>query len=113
MMIELTWKTLSTAGAGIGALTAIIMLFVRLVRWVDRQKTQDIELANLRKKHDEELAALRGEHSAQTRAIKEEQTILTYGILACLKGLHEKGCNGPVTEAIAKIEHHLNESAHK
>ena len=44
--------------------------------------------------------------------IKEEQAILTYGILACLKGLKEQGCDGPVTEAVAKIEQHLNEKAH-
>ena len=109
----LTWQSITTAGAVLGALTAFVMLFVRLVRWVDRQKAQDVELANLRKKHDEELETLRGEHSAETKEIKAEQTILTYGILACLKGLHEKGCNGPVTEAIGVIETHLNEKAHR
>ena len=44
--------------------------------------------------------------------MKEEQALLTEGILACLKGLKEQGCNGPVTEAINKIEKHLNEKAH-
>jgi len=47
------------------------------------------------------------------KAIKEEQTILTQGILACLQGLHEQGCNGPVTAAIERIETHLNKQAHK
>ena len=47
------------------------------------------------------------------KAIKEEQTILTQGVLACLMGLKEQGCNGPVTEAIDKIETYLNEKAHK
>ena len=47
------------------------------------------------------------------KAIKEEQTILTQGILACLMGLHEQGCNGPVTAAIEQIETHLNKQAHK
>lgn len=42
------------------------------------------------------------------KAIKEEQSILTKGVLACLKGLHEQGCNGPVTEAIENIEDHIN-----
>ena len=46
-------------------------------------------------------------------AIKEEQSILTKGVLACLKGLKEQGCNGPVTEAIKQIEDHINEEAHK
>ena len=45
--------------------------------------------------------------------IQSEQAILTYGVLACLKGLKEQGCDGPVTEAIQKIEKHLNEKAHE
>jgi hypothetical protein len=45
--------------------------------------------------------------------IQTEQAILTYGILACLKGMKEQGADGPVTEAIDKIEKHLNEKAHK
>lgn len=45
--------------------------------------------------------------------IKEEQTILTKGVLACLKGLKEQGCNGPVTHAIDEIEEHINKKAHK
>lgn len=113
MTVTLNWQTLLTISALLGAVTAIFTFILKVVRWFDRQKTQDIELENLRKKHDEEVAALRGEHSAQTKQIKEEQTILTYGILACLKGLHEQGCNGPVTEAIQKIERYLNENAHK
>ena len=44
--------------------------------------------------------------------INEEQTLLTYGVLACLKGLKEQGCNGPVSEAINKIEKYLNKKAH-
>ena len=50
---------------------------------------------------------------ADIKAIKEEQTVLTQGILACLQGLHEQGCNGPVTAAIERIETHLNKQAHK
>lgn len=44
--------------------------------------------------------------------MKSEQCLLTYGILACLKGLKEQGCNGPVTEAIDKIQKHINKQAH-
>jgi hypothetical protein len=47
------------------------------------------------------------------KEIKEEQSILTKGVLACLKGLKEQGCDGPVTEAIEDIEDHLNKQAHK
>lgn len=91
MEVVITWQTIITAAAVLGAAAAVIAYFAKAVRWVDRQKRQDKELA----------------------AIKEEQTVLTYGVLACLKGLKEQGCNGPVTEAINKIEKHLNQKAHE
>ena len=46
------------------------------------------------------------------KTIKKEQTLIIYGVLACLKGMHEQGANGPVTEAIDKIEKHINLAAH-
>ena len=55
----------------------------------------------------------REKNDADIKAIKEEQSILTKGVLACLKGLKEQGCNGPVTEAIETIEDHINKEAHK
>lgn len=45
-------------------------------------------------------------------AIRREQTLICYGVLACLKGLKEQGCNGPVTDALDKLEKHLNQAAH-
>ena len=53
------------------------------------------------------------EQDEAIKEIKKEQSILTKGILACLKGLHEQGCNGPVTHAIEELEEHINEEAHK
>ena len=38
---------------------------------------------------------------------------MTQGVLACLKGLQEQGCDGPVTIAIKKLENHINKQAHK
>ena len=45
--------------------------------------------------------------------IQDEQTLLCYGIKACLQGLAEQGCNGPVHEALDKLDKHLNQKAHK
>lgn len=47
------------------------------------------------------------------KAIKDEQFLLTQGVLACLKGLKEQGCDGPVTTAIIQLERHINKEAHK
>ena len=48
----------------------------------------------------------------ELKAIRREQTLICYGLLACLKGLKEQGCNGPVTEAMDRMEQHLNQAAH-
>lgn len=90
MYINFTAQTIITAGAVVGASVALVSFFVKLVRWADRQKAQDKELQD----------------------VKAELTLLTYGVLACLKGLKEQGCNGPVTEAVNKIEKHINQKAH-
>lgn len=50
--------------------------------------------------------------SKTIRAIQTEQTLLCYGIKACLQGLAEQGCDGPVHDALDKLEKHLNKQAH-
>lgn len=95
-------QTIITAGAVLAALSAIFAACRKMGKWIDRQNKQDEELAELRRKHDEDRAST-----------GEELTLITYGLLACLKGLKEQGCNGPVTEAISKMEKHLNIEAHR
>lgn len=102
MQITLTWQSVITAAAFVGAVIALVTYFSKVVRWVDKQNEQDEEIQKLKKHHEDDIAS-----------IKEEQTLLVYGILACLQGLKEQGCNGPVTEAIGKYEKYLNQKAHK
>lgn len=102
MNIQVTWESVITAAAVIGAVVAIVSYFTKVVRWVDKQATQDEEIKQLKKHHEDDI-----------KAIKTEQTLLVEGILACLKGLQEKGCNGPVTKAIAQYEDYLNHKAHE
>ena len=90
MTVTITWQTIITAGAVLTAMGMIFRTFYKSIKWMDRQREQDVDLAG----------------------IKHEQTILTDGVLACLKGLKEQGCDGPVTDAINKIEKHLNQRAH-
>ena len=59
MQIILTWQSIITAGAVVGALGAIATVAVKLVRWVDKQGKQDAELAALRKHHDEDMRSLK------------------------------------------------------
>lgn len=83
-------NTIIETGKVIGALVLIGGLLISIYKWYDRQNKQDVEL----------------------KKMKEEQCLITYGLLACLKGLKEQGCNGPVTEAIDKLEKYLNKAAH-
>ena len=87
-----------TAGGVVAALTGIFTLVWKLFKWIDHQKEQDNEIKHIKKARQED---------------RQEQTLIVYGVLACLKGLKEQGCNGPVTEAINKIEKHINIQAHK
>lgn len=90
MQITLTWQTMIGAAAIVGAFVALVNYLRKIFGWFERQEVQDKEI----------------------KEIKKEQTLMTKGILACLKGLSEQGCDGPVTEAIAEIENHLNTKAH-
>lgn len=100
------------AGSLLAAVSAFVALAWKLFRWIDHQKEQDIEIAKIREHFTKEIEAIKSEHHKATEDIQEEQTLVVYGLLACLKGLKEQGCNGPVSEAIDKIEKHINKKAH-
>lgn len=102
MHIVLTWQSLTAIASVLAAIVAIYAFFSKIVRWVDKQSQQDNDIQELKAHHDRDV-----------KELKEEQTLLVYGILACLKGLKERGCNGPVTEAIDKYEKYLNQKAHQ
>lgn len=87
---------------GGGALISVIgnIILFRLQRKAAKEDRKDDSREMLEK------------HDAAIKENNEELALLTFGILACLKGVKELGANGPVTEAINKIEKHLNEKAH-
>ena len=89
--MRITLQSLLTAAAVLSAAGALLAAYNKTYDWLRRQRRQDEAIAEL----------------------KAEQSLLTCGVLACLKGLREQGCNGPVTEAIRRIEDYLNQQAHK
>ncbi len=103
-----TVETIITASAVLGAITAFVTLFWKLFRWIEHQKEQDTKIAKI----EQDMKELKEHHDNDTRAIHEEQTLVVYGLLSCLKGLQEQGCDGPVSEAVDKLEKHLNKRAH-
>ena len=91
MQITLTTQMVITFAGFVAALGGLFAIYNRAYDFVKRQQQQDKDIKD----------------------IKSEQAILTYGVLACLKGLAEIGADGPVKEAVLKIETHLNEKAHE
>ena len=84
-------ELITTIAGVITALGVIFGVLFAVYRWYLKQEKQDTDI----------------------KFIKEEQILLTQGVLACLKGLQEQGCDGPVTTAIKQLERHLNQQAHK
>ena len=85
------FETIKDAATLITALTVIGGVLIAGYNFYLRQKQQDKELA----------------------AIRAELQVLCFGVRACLSGLHEQGCNGPVSQALDKLDKHLNEKAHQ
>lgn len=90
MTVTLTWQSLVTAVAIVGAVVALVNYLRKVFGWMDKPAKQEQEIKD----------------------IKAEQELLTQGMLACLKGLVELGCDGVVKEQITAIENHLNRKAH-
>lgn len=136
-----TLETIITAGGVLGAVVSFAALVWKLFTWVNHQKEQDAEIERieeehqreaqrlreeitavrkelnaaieeLRKHHDDDIRQISAAHEESMKTIQEELTLLVYGQLACLKGLAEQGCDGPVTTSIDKIEKHINKRAH-
>jgi wobble nucleotide-excising tRNase len=112
MVVELTAQTIVTAGAVVTAVILLVQRFAKGVRWFDKQEKQSSDLERLKTQHDADVEKLENELAEEIRRNNAELQILTRGILACLKGLQEKGCNGPVTETAREIEEYLNTKAH-
>ena len=91
MELTINADTIVKIAAVLAALGGIGGVVVWCIKFVQRNDRQDKELA----------------------AIRKEQTLICYGVMACLKGLKEQGCNGPVTDVLNKLEKHLNQAAHE
>lgn len=75
----------------VSALAVICGVIFACYRWYLKQNKQDEEI----------------------KAMKEENTLICYGLQACLDGLIQLGANHNVPIAKEKLEKHLNLSAHK
>ena len=83
-------NTVITAAAVVTALGVLGGVVAWVVKLVQRDRRQSTEIIRM----------------------QDELTIICYGLRGALQGLIEQGCNGPVREAIDKIEKSLNLRAH-
>lgn len=87
--ITVTWSTLVAFVSGVTAVILLIDKFFgkynKAYDLVKHQKDQDVKIDSL----------------------QTEQTVILKGVLACLKGLSEQGCDGPVHDAMNDIEDYL------
>lgn len=91
-------QTIVTFASLLTAVGVIAHYFNKGHQWYMKQEKQDVDIMAIQKEILEQ---------------KREQQLHTRALLACLKGLKEQGCNGPVTEAINEIEAHINQKAHE
>ena len=116
MTVTLTMEDLRNILGLITAIAAVVALIWKGFKWIHHQKEQDEAIAkqekrikeqeeahkkeiadlkesfkkdmeSLRAHHDSDIASINTNHEASVQAIQEEQTVMTFGILACLRGL--------------------------
>lgn len=86
-----------------GLITGVALLYGYIKKWLKTTIKDELEDAYDRIETLEK----------DSKKNKEENLILLKGQLACLKGLKEQGCNGPVTQSINEIENYLLEQVRK
>lgn len=106
---------LCAASALIGGSGIIGLLFLlprrRIESSLDKKEAEEKKLRQKIETVDE----LKDGFLQQERTLKQiqkENTLQCYCILACLRGLAEQGCNGPVHDGIDRMEKYLNKAAH-
>ncbi len=86
----ITGETIIAVAGVITALGAIFGLIFSVYRWYLKQNRQDEEIARIQK----------------------ENSLICFGLSACLDGLMQLGANHNVPIAKEKLDKHLNQSAH-
>ena len=87
----ITTSTIITFGSFITAIGAIFTIVFKIHKWYLKQEKQDADIQHL----------------------KDEQRLICTGVLACLDGLEQLGCNHSVPKAKEELEEHINKVAHQ
>lgn len=102
--------TIGQIVASIATLTAIFVFIQLISKFIKKHYT---DVINDIKKRLEIVEIKTNEQNKDIQDSKEERRLLMRGVLACLNGLHEQGCNNTVTTTIQEYENYLQRQAHK
>ncbi len=97
----ISMDTVKNIAAVIGLILTVGGIVWAVIRWVLKREKTTVGLVELSNKHDTDIDK-----------IQTELCELSYGLLAALEGLMQKGCNGNVTKAHERLEKHINKQAH-
>jgi tyrosine-protein phosphatase YwqE len=101
--------TLQQIATGIGIIVAILTPIIGIYKAYKKNVQDKFEQINKTiEKQQNEIEILKKESTIN----KSENILLIKSVQACLKGLKEQGCNGPVTEAITNIDEYLLKASH-
>lgn len=112
--------TIGQIVGAIGTLSVLAGFFFSIYKFIknvvldkiEKNKADIVELKREMKQEVKELKQEVGILKSEVKDSKEERLILLKAQLACLKGLKEQGCNGPVTQAINDIENYIITKSH-
>lgn len=102
-----------TISSLLAAIVTIFTLLYKTIKWFDNQKEQDKKIKELEEKHKEDMKQLEAKHEEDMGGVRNELRVICTGVLACLDGLEQKGCNHTVPKAKELLEEHLNRVAHQ
>lgn len=97
----ITWDTIITAGAVVGAIISMLLIVLKIHKWYLRQQEQDAKIKELQEHHEKDL-----------ERVRKENKLICKGLSACLDGLSQLGANHTVPSVKSELDNHLNEEAH-
>lgn len=101
--------TIGQLVGAVGTISVLAGFFIGIYKFIKKVVLDKIS------KNTEDIKELQTKISvleSKSEDSSEERLLLIRGLLACLKGLKEKGCNGPVTKGIEDIEEYLMKKSH-
>lgn len=129
-MESVTFNDLTRIAIVIMALWAFYKVVTEIIKAInakhDREQRWDAMAGDLKnerekdvEKYEKQLADIRNQNEdmrtdfeAKLQEIRAEQYIMIETLRAILDGLHQQGCNGPVTEAMNNLDDYIIKKAH-